>query len=172
MALPDYLRVADATSKTFKSSGGDATLTLTSVSNGAARQSAALDLGSTRPELQSVTASFEIAATPTAGNTIDLYWAPSTDNSVYPANVGTTDAAYSGYSSNLTAAIKQLQFIGSFICTAQATATVQKGFVGVFRPPTRYGVLVVVNNSGAALHSSATNMVVTFTPVAGVIEDT
>jgi hypothetical protein len=168
-----YGRVDNSTEKSFKSSGGDATLTLTSVSNGAARQSAKLDLGATRGPSYLVKAAFEIAATPTAGNTIDLYWAPSssataaTDN---PGNVSGSDSAYSGYSSNLTDSLKQLQFIGSFVCTAQATATVQKAIVGRFSPLHRYGTLVVVNNSGAALHSSATNMEVILSPIREVLE--
>jgi hypothetical protein len=174
MALPDYFRVQNATAKVFAASGGDAAITLTSVANAAARQSAKIDLGSTRGLIYRVKAAFEIAATPTAGNTIDLYWAPSTSGTAgtdNPASVSGTDAAYSGYSSNLTAAIKQLIFIGSFVCTAQATATVQVAFVGSFVPPTQYGSLVVVNNSGAALHSSATNMNVTFIPEEGVVAD-
>jgi hypothetical protein len=132
-----------------------------------------LDLGATFAQLWAVKATFEIAATPTAGATIDLYWAPSasatagTDN---PANVTGTDAAYAGYSSNLTASLKQLIFIGSFVCTAQATTTVQAGIVGVFLPPARYGSLVVVNNSGAAMHSTDTNQSITLTPLEGTAE--
>jgi hypothetical protein len=174
MALPDVFRTQSGTAKTIKSSGGDAAITLASVANAAARQAAKLDLGATRGQLYRVKAAFEIAATPTAGATIDLYWAPSssgtagTDN---PANVSGTDAAYSGYSSNLTASIKQLQFIGSFVCTAQATATVQKAVVGAFVPANRYGSLVVVNNSGAAIHSSDSNCEIVLTPEEGVVED-
>jgi hypothetical protein len=174
MALPDSILVQAGTAKTFKSSGGDSAIAMASVANGAARQSVKLDLGATRAELYAVKAAFELAATPTAGATIDLYWAPSssataaTDN---PGNVSGADGAYAGYSSNLTAALKQLQFIGSFVCTAQATGTVQKGFVGRFSPPNRYGSLVVVNNSGAAIHSSDANCEVVFTPIEGVIAD-
>lgn len=168
MAITATFRQQAGTAKTFKSSGGDAAITLTSVADAAARQSVKLDLGATFATLYRVRCEVEIAATPTAGKTIDLYWAPSssatagTDN---PANVSGTDAAYSGYSSNLAASVKQLVFIGSHSCTAQATATVQIGEVGAFRPTHRYGSLVVVNNSGASLHSSATNMQIVFTPL-------
>jgi hypothetical protein len=175
MALPDVFRSQIGTSKTFKSSGGDAAITLASVANAAARQSVKLDLGATRGLIYRVRAALELAATPTAGNTVDLYWAPSpsgtagTDN---PGGVSGTDAAYAGYSSNLTASLKQLVFIGSFVCTTQTTATVQKAFVGSFVPPNRYGSLVVVNNSGAAIHSSDTNCEIVLTPEEGVVEDT
>lgn len=174
MALPDYLTEQTGTPLVFKSSGGDAAITMTSVANNAARQSVKLDLGASRTPLYSVKASFEIAATPTAGNTIELYWAPSSSSSAgtdNPGNVSGTDAAYTGYSSNIADSVKQLQFIGSFVCTAQATATVQSGFVGRFKPADRYGSLVVFNKSGAAMHSSATNISITLTPIRSVLED-
>ena len=167
MAVTAVFRQQTGTAKVWRSSGGDYAITFASLANAAGRQGVKGDLGATRAALYKVKATFEIAATPTAGNTIDLYWAPSdsatagTDN---PANVTGADAAYSGYSSNLTASIKQLMFIGSFVCTAQATATVQAAFVGRFSPPSRYGSLVVVNNSGASLHSTETNQAVTITP--------
>lgn len=171
MAITSAFRVQSGTVKTIRNSGGDAAITLASLANGAARQSVKLDLGATRARLWAVKADFELAATPTAGNTIDLYWAPSssgtagTDN---PGNVSGTDAAYSGYSSNLDASVRQLLFIGSFVVTTQTTATVQKGNVGVFAPPQRYGSLVVYNRSGAAFHSTDTNQAIYLTP----IEDT
>lgn len=174
MALPDTILVQAGTEKTFKSSGGSSAITLASLANNAARQSVKLDLGATRAELYAVKADFEIAATPTAGNTIDLYWAPSssaTAGSDNPGNVSGADAAYTGYSANIDASVKQLVFIGSFICTAQATANVQKAAVGTFAPPHRYGSLVVYDKSGAALHSSDTNINITFTPLEGVIAD-
>ena len=175
MALPDYLHQQVGTLKTFKSSGGDAAITMTSVANAAGRQSAKLDLGAARAATYYVRIDCEWAATPTAGNTLDLYWAPSssatagTDN---PGGVGGTDSAYAGYSSNLTASLPQLQFIGSMVTTAQATATVQKGVVGPFQPAQRYGTLVVVNNGGSAIHSSATNIQFVLTPIEDVIDDT
>ena len=175
MALPDHVRLTNATPLTFKSSGGTAVITLTSLANAAGRQSDKLDLGANRAERYRVTAAMEIAATPTAGAAIDLYWAPSTSGTAgtdNPGGIGGADAAYAGYSSNLTASLKQLLFIGSMVTTTQATATVQAAWVGTFVPPTRYGTLVVVNNSGAALHSSATNMNVTLIPDGTSIEDT
>lgn len=172
--LPDVFRIQNGTAKVFAASGGDAAITLTSLANGSGRQSVKLDLGATRAAQYRVKAAFEIAATPTAGATIDLYWAPSTSGTAgtdNPANVTGADAAYAGYSSNLTASIKQLVYIGSFVCTTQATSTVQAAIVGSFNPQLRYGSLVVVNNSGAALHSSATNMNVTIIPVEDTVED-
>lgn len=175
MALPDVFRVQSATAKSIKASGGDAAITLSSLVDTTGRQSVKLDLGATRAAFYDVFLDVEIGATPTAGKTIDLYWAPSasgtagTDN---PGNVTGTDAAYAGYSSNLTATLPQLQYIGSGVVTAQATATVQYMYVGRFSPAQRYGSLVYVNNSGATLHSTTTNQQVRLVPVEGVVEDT
>lgn len=174
MALPDYIRVQSGTTKTFKSSGGDAVITLTNVSNNTARQSDKMDFGATRGRVYAVFADFEIAATPTAGNVICLYLGASSSATAATDNLGGlggSDAAYAGYSSNLDASVLQLLYVGDFVCTAQTTATVQKGFVGYVSIPQRYAQLVVYNKSGAALHSSATNMQVRFVPIEDVQED-
>lgn len=174
MALPDYLRVQSGTTFTFKSSGGDAAITLASLANGSYRQSVKLDLGATRAEWFDVYVDIEMAATPTAGNTIDLYWAPSssatagTDNG---GNVSGTDAAYTGYSSNAAASVLQLQPMGALYLTAQATSTVQRGYAGRFSPAQRYGSLVVGNSGGSAVHSSDSNCQIRIVPVEGVISD-
>ena len=148
---------------------------MASLANNAARQSAKLDLGATRAEAYTVEVHLEMAATPTSGNTVELYWAPSpsgtaaTDN---PGGVSGSDAAYTGYSSNLDASVKQLQFIGAMIMTVQVTATVQKQILATaFMPLHRYGSLVVYNKSGAAVHSSDTNCKVSLIPIEGSVED-
>jgi hypothetical protein len=186
MALPDNILVqtgtaivfADTTDHSPAANNNLGTRTdqidLTSVADGAARQSAKVDLGATRAELYEVVAAIEIAATPTAGEVIEFWWAPSPNSSAAVANPGGvsgSDSAYAGYSSNMSAAIKQLQFIGDFVCTAQATGTVQIARVGAFRPKHRYGTLVVRNESGAALHSDAVEMSVLVSPLAGVVTD-
>lgn len=174
MPLPDVGRVQTATEKTFRSSGGSATLTMTSVANTAARQSDKCDFGATRAPRYAVFAEVELAATPTAGAVIELFLGPSssatagTDNL---AGLSGSDAAYTGYSSNLDASVQQLIRIGDFVCTAQATSTVQKGFVGYTTIPQRYASLVVYNRSGAAFHSSASNVVFRFVPLEDVLED-
>lgn len=181
MALPDTFRRQSGTAKTIKNSGGDAAITLASLANSTSettggRQSVKLDLGATRGRSYQVKADFELAATPTAGNVIELWWSPSSSATAGTDNKGGasgTDAAYTGYSSNMNASVKQCQFIGAFVCTAQATATVQKATVaGAFVPQERYGSLILINKSGAAFHSTDTNQVITLTPSEDVIEDT
>lgn len=147
----------------------DVQLDLTSLADGSARQSAKVDLGAIRAPAYHVRCAFEMAATPTAGDIIELYWAPSgsgTAGTANPGGVSGADAAYSGYSSNLADSVKQLIYIGAFVCTVQVTTTVQIAEVqGMLVPPERYGSLVVKNESGAAFHSDAVESHVVFDPV-------
>lgn len=152
----------------------DVQIQLASVGDTAARQSAKVDLGATRAAQYGVGAAFEIASTPTAGDVIEIYWAASPDATAgngNPGGVSGSDAAYTGYSSNLAASVKQLELIGVFICTAQATGTVQvQTRCGVFSPTERYGTLVVKNESGAALHSDDVEIHVVLTPIIDEIQ--
>lgn len=186
MALPDEILVQSGTAIVFADVTDHAPATannlgtrthqldLTSVANNAARQSAKVDLGAAWAEEHAVIAALEIAATPTAGNVVEFWWAPSpnaTASTANPGGVSGADAAYAGYSSNLDASVKQLQFIGEFVCTAQATGTVQIARVGSFRPKHRYGSLIVYNKSGAALHSDAVEMSVLVSPLETAVVD-
>lgn len=177
MALPDELVLQEGAQFCFADHAGDfspaaandlrqgsetdAELELISLADDAARQSDKVDLTASRGPLFSVMAAIECAATPTAGATVDFYWAPSPDSvaaNANPGGVSGSDAAYTGYSSNLDDSLQALQFIGSMIVTADATTTVQVGFIGSFMPTERYGTLIVVNRSGAALHSDDVEM--------------
>ena len=138
------------------------------VTNNSYRQSTKVDLGATRAPAYHVRAALEFAATPTAGNVVELYWAPSVSGTAGTANPGAAsgaDSAYTGYSSNADAAVKQLIHIGNFVCTAQATATIQVADIGVFSPPERYGSLVVKNASGATMHSDSVEINIVFDPI-------
>lgn len=150
-----------------------AQISLASLANAAARQSAKVDLGSLRAERYHVRAAFEIAATPVAGNVIELYWAPSPSATAgigNPGGVSGADAAYAGYSANLAASVRQLMRVGNFVCTAQATATVQVGEIGVFYPPERYGSLIVKNESGAAFFTDDVEIHIVFTPIVAEVQ--
>lgn len=186
MALPDNVLVqngtgiilADSTDHAPAAANSLGTRTdqmkLETFANNTAWQSAKVDLGATRAEIWEVFAALEFAATPTAGNVCEFWWAPSfsaTAGTANPGNVSGADSAYAGYSANVDASIKQLQFIGDFVCTAQATGTIQQGRVGAFRPKFRYGTLVVYNKSGAAMHSDSVEMSVLISPLAGVVTD-
>jgi hypothetical protein len=176
MALPDYFKTSAGTPLTIKNSGGTAAITLASLANGngtsaGGRQAVTLDLGATWAQRWRIDTDFELAATPVAGNAINLYASFSDSTGAGRGNTTGTDAAYAGYSSNLDASARQLELIGAHICTAQATSTVQKALAGVFFPKGRYMNLVVDNRSGVAFHSTDTNQVITLTPLEESIED-
>lgn len=148
-------------------------LSLASVADGAARQSAQVDLGANRAQAYKVRAAFEMAATPTTGDVIELYWAPSNSSTAATGNAGGvsgSDAAYAGYSSNLGESVKQLDQIAPFICTVQVTTTVQIAEIGVLIPTERYGSLVVKNESAAAFHSDDVECHVVFDPIVPEIQ--
>ena len=176
MPLPDYFKVGSGTTRQIRATGGDAAITLASLANGngttaGGRQSVTLDLGALWAQRWRIVTEFEFAATPTAGNTVNLFASWYTTTGAGLGNTSGTDAAYTGYSSNIDAATKQLEFLGAHICTAQATATVQRCFVGVFFPKSRYLNLVVDNRSGAAFHSTDTNQVIRLVPLEESIEE-
>lgn len=177
MALPDYFKVSEGTAKTIRNSGGTAAITLASLANGngtsaGGRQSASLDLGANWAQRWRMECSFELAATPTAGNAVNLFASWNSATGAGDGNTSGSDAAYTGYSNNIDASTRQLEFLGAHICTAQATSTVQRSLVGVIFPKGRYLNLVIDNRSGAAFHSTDTNQVITFTPLEESIEDT
>lgn len=170
VALPDFEKILEGTAKTIKNSGGSAAITLASLANGngtstGARQSATLDLGASWARWWRIDTDFELAATPTAGNAINLYASFASATGAGRGNTSGSDAAYTGYSNNIDASAKHLVLVGVHICTAQATTTVQKCIAGMFFPQGRYMNLVVDNRSGAAFHSTDTNQVITLTPL-------
>lgn len=173
MAVTSVFRQQSGTAKTLKSSGGSAAITLASLSNGSYRESAKIDFGATRGTLYRVEIDMELAATPTAGNSVTLWANQSSSATAGTDNRGGTagaDQAYTGYSSNAAASVKQLDLIGDGICTSQATSTVQKATIGYFSPAKQYCSFVLLNGSGANFHSSDSNCVITFTPVEGTAE--
>lgn len=153
----------------------DVALTLASVANGAGRQSAKVDLGATRADRYEVLGCVDFTGeTPTAGGTIDYYWAPSTSSTAANGNVagnsGGDAAAPDGALGSITLAefLKQCQYIGSLV--NHDGASVQNGFVGVFSPSSRYGQLVVVNNSGDAFEADDVEAHQVFNPIVDEVQ--
>lgn len=186
MALPDsakltigtYLLVADSTDYADNQGFGTRTdqIDLTSLAAGAARQSAKLDFTANIDLEYVLGASIEFATAPAAGETIDFYLGYSNSGTAgtnNPGGLSGSDAAYTGYSSNLDESLKQLVYLGSMVATVQATTTVQiDTAIATFTPRARYGSLVVVNNSAAdAFHSDAVEMAVRMTPLVTQIQD-
>lgn len=140
-----------------------------SLANGSYHQSAKFDFGSKWGLGYLPRLAVELAATPTAGNTISVYLAPShsaTAATANPGGVSGSNGAYTGYSSNADASIKQLgRPISVFKVTAQATTTVQIMKGQPFQAPSRYASIVVLNSSGAAFHSDDVEINLVFDPI-------
>ena len=139
-----------------------------SLASASYHQSAKADLGATRAMAYELMAAIEFAATPTAGNVVEFFWGSSPDGTAANGNPGGlsgSDGAYTGYSSNALDSVRQLDRIGTFVVTAQATGTVQIAKCGVLVPDNRYGMLVVRNGSGAAFHSDDVEIHAVLTPI-------
>lgn len=149
----------------------DVTLTLSGVADGAGRQSNKADLGANRAAAFEVMAAVDFTGeTPAADTTVRFYWAPSTHATAANGNVagnsGVDAAAPNGtVPSGLTLSefIAQCDFIGALVLSDDAS--VQCGFVGVFSPSSRYGQLIVVNESGDAFEADNVEAHVVFNPI-------
>jgi len=149
----------------------DVALTLASVADGAGRQSAKADLGANRHALYEVLGCVDFTGeTPTSGAAVDYYWLPSTSSTAANGNVagnsGTDAAAPNGtVPSSLT--VEEFAAMGVYIGSLVVSddAAVQNGYVGAFSPPTRYGQLLVVNNSGDAFEADDVEMHQVMNPV-------
>ncbi len=143
-------------------------LDLVSLAASAYRQSAKFDFGAVRAPLYDVWGVLEFAASVAAGKAIEFYmgYSPSsTAANANPANLSGSDAAYTGYASNADDAVKQLQYVGAMITTANATTTLQVGYFGAFAPQGgRYGIAVVRSRLAVAFHSSSAKMHIVLNP--------
>ncbi len=140
----------------------------TSLANGAYLQSAKIDFGVLRATEYAWRGVLEMVATPNAGTALSLWMGWShhgTAATANPGNLTGTAGAYTGYSSNAAAAVRQLDEVGYLIFTTQATATLQIAIGGTFKPMARYGILVALNGAGSAFHSSASKIHLVADPV-------
>lgn len=152
-----------ATALSWKSSGGSAVLTCTSVANAAGRLGARLDLGAApRPMTYKWYAEFQCQATPTVGNLIRLYlaeWDDESGPSDPDGDVGASDAGFATEND-----LRNLNQIGSVIVDA-ASANVVFSRSGLIQITKRYVSPVVWNASGAALTATASHHYIMLTPV-------
>lgn len=141
---------------------------LTSQADGAAIQSDKFDFGEEWAELYDIHVEFEVDVAPVSGTTITLYLASSDESGAALGNPGGivgADGAYIGTAGDsLDDSLKQLEFIGNVICTADADPVMQIQTFG-YSPIARYGTIVVVNDSGQAFVADATHHYIRFTPV-------
>ena len=154
----------------YAGDGGTRTdqIDLTDLADGAARQGAKTDLGATRAKQYAVTVCVEMAIAPTSKAAVDVYWAASphaTAGSVNPGGCSGADAAYTGTAGDsLDDSLAQLQYLGSISLTADAATVLQIQTFTLF-PQHRYGMPVIDNNGGQAMHSDAIECFIALTPI-------
>ena len=147
------IKLNQGTALTWKDSGGDYGITLSSLGNNAGRVGARGDLGAyPRAERWRWYAEAQWTATPTQYGALDFYAAFWDSDS--PANpwgqVGSTDSALAA-----ATVLNNLMLVGSVIVEAAAVGPFSAG--GVFFAPARYISPVIYNNgAGVALSTSGT----------------
>lgn len=149
----------------------DVALTLSAVVDASGRQSLKVDLGATRAAQYSVYGVVDFTGeTPTAGQSVDYYWAPSASATQATGNIAGNSGADAALVDGPTTTgitvgefIAQCQWIGSLIVTDDAT--VQAGYVGTFSPMERYGQMIVVNSSGDAFEADDVEMHTVMNPL-------
>lgn len=159
---------------TYKSSGGTYTWTPTSLANGAGRggPKADLQVAATGKFPRVWLATLEVALAVAVASDylgIELWWSPSdnaTAGSRNPGNHSGTDATLT----NASTLKYQMQLVGTMSLTIAGSTSLQlQSFE--FYPLSRYGSPLLYNASGQALHATATNHVLTLTPLEDTAED-
>jgi len=142
-------------------------LDLTGIAAAAARQSTkTADLGSAWAAEWLLGACIEWEAAPTAGGTVDFYWAGSPSSTAATGNPGNASGADAAFT---VAGLTQLLLIGSMTVLNQVVNIDTD--IARFWMPYRYGSLVVVNSTDAAFRSTATAMDETHITLTPLIPD-
>ena len=169
MALPDYFKTEVGTAKVWQSSGGDYGITCTSLANGSARQGAKGDLGTPFAKRWRLTLEIKLTSAGTNGNEVEVYWAGSdsaTAGTGNPGNTSGTDASLS----NPSEVKRQLIPVGSLMVANSLGTGVQRQ-VMEFCPNARYGMPVLVNNSGVAFSGAAADTIITIAPLQDSVQE-
>lgn len=141
-------------------------LDLTSIADDAARQGAKADLTADRARQYAVMVGIEMDVAPTAGEVVDFYWSGSYSATAGTGNAGGASGADAAYKAGEEDEwVKQLTYLGSLVLTADAAPTVQRACIGIFSPPTRYGMPIVHNKGGQAFEGDAVEMYVALVPM-------
>lgn len=166
MALPDYIGLVKGTSITWAASGGDKTLTLTSLTNNSAREGAKSgsldDATFGMPHVLDVRLESAVGSAATDGLYLELYFGES-DNATAgddnPANLTGADAALSNPDE-----LKHQAYVVGHLRFSNARGTnVQKQRM-TYEPVCPYIIPLVVNKSGQTLSGTAGNHKLVVTP--------
>jgi len=152
--MPTDILLKTGQTITWKAAGGDFAITLASIAVDAARQGAKGDLGTEWGRLWVPRLTINMDVVPSAGRTIELFWAASPNAGAALENPGATtgaDAVYAGSAGGTVDETKfQLKFLGILVLTPDADAVVQVADMAPFVPVHRYGMPVLVNKSDQA----------------------
>lgn len=176
MALPDYFAHEAGTAVVWgqpSATGVTKNMTLDALADAAGRMGVYADLGAAWNGLYVVEFRVETGTAPTAGNTVELYLAWSTDSSVWPGKVDGTDAAYPATVANNK---RQLGPPVSILVATNDGNTVLRQNAVLIRAIARYVAPVVVNLLGQAFRNEATDADndsrIILTPYRSMVQDT
>ena len=166
MALPDYTFLEAGTPIAWTASGGDRTLTLTSLSNDAARQGqkslTLVDGTRGMPEVLEIFFETKLASAGTNGAPIEIYFAESSSTTAATDNPGSITGSDGALSTPGEYKL-QLNPVGAMIVSNAAGTGAQKQRF-TYAPTCITVTPVVVNRSGQALSSTAGDHVLRVTP--------
>jgi len=92
--MPTEILVKQGTAKVWKASGGDCAITLAGLADNAGRMGQKADLAGASGRFAgrwAMTVELNMDAAPLAGNVVEVYWAPSRDNTTFPGGVTGSD---------------------------------------------------------------------------------
>ena len=149
-----------------KGTATTSTITISGLVDAAARQSVKVDLGALRATKYAVKVAIEWHAAADADSSVSFFWSPSESATAAVGNDGGAsgaDAAYTGHG-DLGDSLRNLVFLGTL--TPTTALAVHKATIGEFQPTSRYGSLVILNESGETLAGTdGIETAVAFNPV-------
>jgi hypothetical protein len=162
MALPDYEAISLGTAVIWGEAGASGvtkTLTFEALASAAARMGASADLGAAWDDEQVLEVRVETGTAPTAGTTVEVYLAWSSDNTNWPAKITGSDAAFPDTAATDDGVATNKLLLGPPACVLVATGdgnlTLKQNPV-IVRAVARYVVPVIVNLLGQAFRDEAT----------------
>ena len=160
--MPNEILQKQGTDVTWTSAGGDELLTLTSLADGNGRMGEEHDFGATHAPRVRISLEVDFNVAPTAGEVVEVYWSSSHDGTDYDAECTGADAAF-----NSEDDAKRLHFVGVLVASNDTDPQRQSW---VFFLPARYGLPVVMNQSGQVLTNVGTDQVLIVTPLVDEVQ--
>lgn len=163
--MSTYAGYEAGTAKSWINTGGDYTLTLTSLANNAAREGAKGDLfvtGKGIPDFIEWRLESAVGSTATDGLQIELFVGESDSATAGTDNPGNLTGADAGLS-NPDELKRQCTRVGALSLSNARTTSVQKQRFRSF-PKCRYQIPLIVNKSGQTLSGTAGNHKLVATP--------